>query len=264
MGEPVRRLASRVVCAVYVLSVIALIPDLRRPKTDDAAWLVRRLALAYVVVFGLVAEWLVVTPYLPKLWNDTSSLVTALLSFLPLLWLAIIDHAATRPVRYSLAGLGTKSSPTADKTSRPVIGRGDRFSAACWPRARVTAVVSVARASVADTFLRAGSGDRRCGLGDDERVGARLEPDRDDGAVRDPERSLWRSRAPPAASGRGNMCRSFSSPPRRLQASFLVSSSRNRLWPGCADGRVARGRHHLGLTWSAIALRRPRRRHAIA
>jgi len=67
-------------CAVYAISVIALIPDLRRPRATDADALVRRLAQAYVVVFGLVAEWLVVTPYLPKLWNDTSSLVTALLS----------------------------------------------------------------------------------------------------------------------------------------------------------------------------------------
>ena len=81
-------------CAVYVMSVITLIPDLRRPRLTMPARGWCRLAQAYVVVFGLVAEWLLVTPYLPKLWNDTSSLVTAILSFLPLLWLATIDHAA--------------------------------------------------------------------------------------------------------------------------------------------------------------------------
>jgi hypothetical protein len=85
-------------CAAYLASVVTLIPDLKRPRAGDAiAVRTRRLALAYVVVFGLVAEWLVVTPYLPTLWNDRRSFIAALLSFVPILWLASIDHVACRP-----------------------------------------------------------------------------------------------------------------------------------------------------------------------
>ena len=76
-------------CGAYLLSVLTLVPDLRRPQSgDDTARLARRLAIAYVVVFGLVAEWLVVTQYLPRLWNDSRSFQAALLSFVPLFWLA--------------------------------------------------------------------------------------------------------------------------------------------------------------------------------
>jgi len=83
-------------CVAYLLSVVTLLPTLRRATPGDRTKLrARRLALAYVVVFGLVAEWLVVTPYLPKLWNDGRSLVAAIVSFVPLLWLAAIDHLAT-------------------------------------------------------------------------------------------------------------------------------------------------------------------------
>src|SRR5207249_7593133 len=74
-------------CAAYLVSVVTLLPDLKRPETGDRmALLRRRLAFGYVVVFGLVGEWLVVTPYLPKLWNDDRSLAAALLSFAPLVW----------------------------------------------------------------------------------------------------------------------------------------------------------------------------------
>ena len=85
-------------CAAYAASVITLIPDLKRSGTGDRLGsLTRRLALGYVVVFGLVGEWLVVTPYLPTLWNDSRSFVAALAAFFPLLWLASIDHLASRP-----------------------------------------------------------------------------------------------------------------------------------------------------------------------
>ena len=85
-------------CGAYLLSVVTLWPQLRRPDPDDrVAVLARRLAFAYVVVFGLVGERLLVTPYLPTLWNDGRSLAVALLSFVPLVWLAVIDHVAARP-----------------------------------------------------------------------------------------------------------------------------------------------------------------------
>jgi hypothetical protein len=48
-------------------------------------------------VFGLLGEWMFVTPYLPKLWNDSRCLIVAIASFVPLGWLALIDHVATHP-----------------------------------------------------------------------------------------------------------------------------------------------------------------------
>src|SRR5262245_64346391 len=55
-------------CGAYLLSVLTLLPDLGRPRTGDARSLATwRAAVGFVVVFGLVAEWLVVTPYLPTL-----------------------------------------------------------------------------------------------------------------------------------------------------------------------------------------------------
>jgi hypothetical protein len=114
-------------CAVYLISVITLLPDLRRAKAGDPdAVFVGRVALAYVVVFGLVAEWLVVTPYLPKLWNDTSSLVTAMLSFLPLLWLAVVDHLAVRPDRHLADHRVTARSTGGSTATRPASGTDQR------------------------------------------------------------------------------------------------------------------------------------------
>ena len=74
----------------YALIAITLVPDLREPRT-------RRLAIGYLVVFGLVGEWLYVTPYLPKLWNGIECVVAAIAAFVPLVALAVIDHVAARP-----------------------------------------------------------------------------------------------------------------------------------------------------------------------
>ena len=89
----------------YLLCVITLIPDLKRQASGDRiATLRRRLALAFIVVFGLVAEWLMVTPYLPKLWNDSRSLYATFFSLVPVLCLALIDHVATRPASLLAGG----------------------------------------------------------------------------------------------------------------------------------------------------------------
>ena len=77
-------------CGVYLLSVISVIPDVKRVRT-------RRLALGYIVAFGLLGEWMFITPYLPKLWNDSRCLIVAIASFVPLGWLALIDHVAAHP-----------------------------------------------------------------------------------------------------------------------------------------------------------------------
>jgi hypothetical protein len=78
----------------FVISVITIVPELRM-KTEglptakrSAHW----LSLGYVALFGAVAMWLVSAPYLPRLWNDRRSFVVAAASFLPLLWLAMIDQ----------------------------------------------------------------------------------------------------------------------------------------------------------------------------
>src|SRR5262245_46412329 len=75
-------------CGSAVLCVVRVVPGLRSrraPGTDDSSAdasaradaahhrLAQRLAIAFVVVFGIAAEWLLVTPYLPKLWNDNRS-----------------------------------------------------------------------------------------------------------------------------------------------------------------------------------------------
>src|ERR1044071_8817033 len=76
----------------YTLIAITLVPDVRDPRT-------RRLAIAYLVAFGIVAEWLLVTPYLPKLWNGIECVIAAMAAFIPLVALAAIDHVAARPSR---------------------------------------------------------------------------------------------------------------------------------------------------------------------
>lgn len=73
--------------AAYALVAITLVPDVRAPRT-------RRLAIGYLIVFGIVGEWLYVNPLLPKLWNGPECVVAALAAFAPLAGLAIIDHVA--------------------------------------------------------------------------------------------------------------------------------------------------------------------------
>jgi hypothetical protein len=82
--------------AAYAATIVTLAPELlpwmfKSPHSG----MNRRLAVAYVVCFGLVGEWLVVTPYLPTLWNDRRSFVAAVLSFAPIVWLAAIDHVSS-------------------------------------------------------------------------------------------------------------------------------------------------------------------------
>jgi hypothetical protein len=79
----------------YAASVASLWHDLdwrrSRAGADRAA---HRLAIGYAAIFGAVALKLAAAPHLPTLWNDSRSLVTGLAAFVPLLWLAAIDHLA--------------------------------------------------------------------------------------------------------------------------------------------------------------------------
>jgi hypothetical protein len=84
-------------CAAYLVSVVTLVPELRGRRSAAAS--ARRaywLAVGYVLSVGLVAARLVVSPYLPTLWNDGRALPTAIIAFLPILWLAAIDHVAVQ------------------------------------------------------------------------------------------------------------------------------------------------------------------------
>ena len=77
----------------YAMSVASLWPDLDwRRSRSGAGHIAHRLAVAYAAVFGAVALKLAVAPHLPTLWNDSRSLVTGLAAFVPLVWLAAIDH----------------------------------------------------------------------------------------------------------------------------------------------------------------------------
>jgi hypothetical protein len=85
-------------CGAYALSVLTLLPELMPSAfVSNRSRSVRRLAVAYVVFFALVGEWLVVTPYLPTLWNDRRSFAASLLSFVPIVWLAVIDQLSCWP-----------------------------------------------------------------------------------------------------------------------------------------------------------------------
>ena len=77
----------------YAVSVASLWHDLDwRRSRSGADRIAHRLAIAYAAVFGAVALKLTAAPHLPTLWNDSRSLVTGLAAFVPLVWLAAIDH----------------------------------------------------------------------------------------------------------------------------------------------------------------------------
>ena len=74
----------------YLAGAASVFPDLARPRT-------RGLVLGYLAVFGAIGVWLAFSPLLPTLGSDRRSLIVALASLAPLLWLALIDHVATHP-----------------------------------------------------------------------------------------------------------------------------------------------------------------------
>ena len=77
----------------YAASVASLWHDLDwRKSRAGAERIAHRLAIAYAALFGAVALKLAHAPHLPTLWNDSRSLVTGLAAFVPLAWLAAIDH----------------------------------------------------------------------------------------------------------------------------------------------------------------------------
>jgi membrane-anchored protein YejM (alkaline phosphatase superfamily) len=77
----------------YAASVASLWHDLDwRRSRSGADRIAHRLALAYAAVLGAVALKLAAAPHLPTLWNDSRSLMTGLAAFVPLVWLAVIDH----------------------------------------------------------------------------------------------------------------------------------------------------------------------------
>ena len=90
--------------AAYSLSILTLVDDLDwRVRRDGSARAAHWLAVAYAGVFGAVAAVLLLSPFLPRLWNDNRALPTAFVALAPLVWLAAIDHlsvhAAGRPWR---------------------------------------------------------------------------------------------------------------------------------------------------------------------
>jgi Sulfatase len=120
----------------YVASVAALAPALASRARHGSARAAHWLALGYVVSMGLTAAALLVSPFLPTLWNDGRALPTALASLVPLVWLAVIDHLASHEA--ILAG----ESETALTTGHR------RLLVACGGTALYVWVVHVIRAFV--------------------------------------------------------------------------------------------------------------------
>lgn len=85
----------------YVASLITVLPVIRpRAPVSRRQHAARVLAIVYATAGGAGTLVLVASPLLPRLWNDQKALPVALAAFIPLLWLAAIDHAAapTSPI----------------------------------------------------------------------------------------------------------------------------------------------------------------------
>jgi hypothetical protein len=75
-------------CVVVALVGLTLIPDLRDSGT-------RRLAIGFIGCHVIAGASLLVHPLLSSLANNDRSYYWSLISLIPLLWLALIDHTAT-------------------------------------------------------------------------------------------------------------------------------------------------------------------------
>jgi hypothetical protein len=64
----------------------------RRAPTSACQTAARWLAIAYLAIGGAIAALLVASPLLPRLWGDWRAPMTALAAFVPMAWLAVIDH----------------------------------------------------------------------------------------------------------------------------------------------------------------------------
>jgi hypothetical protein len=95
--------------AAYAASLVTIAPALRRqPRIRRSA---RVLAIAYALVLGAASVWLLVRPYLPTLWSAGQGLPLALLSFVPILWLALVDHLSVGPAWLSRGETGEATGP---------------------------------------------------------------------------------------------------------------------------------------------------------
>jgi len=74
---------------VFIPLVLTLVPDVQRRET-------KYITLAFIIVFTDAGIVLLFHPLLKELPNDTRSFSWALVSLLPLLWLAVIDWLAQR------------------------------------------------------------------------------------------------------------------------------------------------------------------------
>jgi hypothetical protein len=79
-----------------------------RVRRLRSARIAHALALGYAAVMGAAMLRLLWSPFLPTLWNDGRALPVALLSVVPLVWLAAIDHfAAAEALSTAAASAGT-------------------------------------------------------------------------------------------------------------------------------------------------------------
>jgi hypothetical protein len=81
----------------YAIGIASVAPELRQWHQRGSQSLAGMAALGYVVVVGIMAAWLLVSPYLPTVWGHSNPIPTLLLSLLPVLLLSTTDHIATWP-----------------------------------------------------------------------------------------------------------------------------------------------------------------------
>jgi hypothetical protein len=97
--------------AVHAASLITIAPEiLGRNPAGVAGRLARWAAIGYAIALGAVSAGLVSSPHLPALEGGSGGIETALLSFVPLLWLSGIDILASAHAWRRLETLGTLAS----------------------------------------------------------------------------------------------------------------------------------------------------------
>ena len=117
----------------YLLSLATLRHELAPGRRSRAHW----LAVAYVLGMGAATVALLMSPFLPTLWNDARALPAAIASLVPLAWLAAIDHFAPHG-----------RAPVASPDGTRVVTGHRRLLVACGLTALVIWAAHLARAVV--------------------------------------------------------------------------------------------------------------------
>lgn len=139
-------------CGAYAASLVTIASALRGRRTGHPfCRSAHVLAVAYALVLGVVSVWLLMRPYLPTLWSEGQGLPLALAAFVPLLWLALIDHVSVRPAWLSRDDSGEATG------DRRILVTCARTAACLWAAHLMRAIIlgERARGAVAWTLTAA-------------------------------------------------------------------------------------------------------------